>query len=131
MEESLVFTGVLCEKCMNGVMKTMPEEILEDGTVVHRSKCNVCEYLESFVSKPRQCTRKTGISRCGKCGYKYYYNRLESNIEELFELWEQYLICPNCNIYGYQERLIESYGPLKHEHGKYKSHPITQKHRQT
>jgi len=130
LQETWICAGVCCEKCFKGVMKSMPEQILEDGAVVHTSKCNVCSNIEKFESKPSQSVRRTGIMKCSKCGYEYFYIRLEANIEELFELWKHYLACPNCDVEGYQMRLIEHYGPLKHEHGKYKRHPITQKHRQ-
>jgi len=118
---------------MKGLMKTLPEKILEDGTVIHTYECNACGYAQTIRHEPRQSVRQTGINRCDKCGYEYFYCRLENDLEELMELIEHltYLTCPNCDVQGFQERLMESYSPLKHEHGKYRMHPITQKHRQT
>jgi len=128
-EEELEYVGVCCNKCFKGVMKSMPEQILEDDTVVHTAKCNVCGNIEKIESKPRQSVRRTGIKKCDKCGYEYFYNQPENTIEEILEWWKQYSICPNCGVEGYQMKLMEHYGLLKHEHGNYGMHPITRKHR--
>jgi len=138
MKEKLVSMGTLCHKCLEqdsltdeniGVMVNLPEEILTDGAVVYTSKCNICGYIEKFEIKPSQPSRRTGVHKCTKCGYEYFYCILASIVDEMVELWDYYSQCPNCGIRGYQGIMIEHYGPLRHEHGKYGMHPITQKHR--
>jgi len=131
MKEEWICTGVCCEECFKGVMKSMPEQVLDDGTVIHTSKCNTCENIEKWHNKPSQSSRRTGVMKCDKCSYEYFYCRLEENLEEMLELMSNwvYSTCPNCGIKGYQMRMIEHYGSLKHDHGHYGVHPITRIHR--
>jgi len=135
MKVELVLVGECCQKCRKGVMKNMPEEILEDGTVVYTAKCNACGHFEKFKSKPSQSVRRTGTNKCNKCGYEYFYVSTKEfkgfppNLKDFLDEVELFRICPSCSVRGYQMRMMESYGPLKHEHGHYGNHPITRKHR--
>jgi len=121
--------GICCNTCDNGIMKSLPEKILENGTVLHSGKCNSCGKIEKIGTKPWQTSRYTGVIRCDQCGYEYYYISLTEEMEEFLNEVSCFYVCPNCEINGFQTKVTEQYSPLKHRHGKYGIHPITQKHR--
>jgi hypothetical protein len=127
-KKNMTFCGVCCEKCMDGIMKSMPEIVLEDGTVVHSAKCNNCDHIEEYYIEPKRSTRSTGVTRCNKCGFEYFYINTRVNLKDIIDFLEVSLQCPSCGIKGFQEKLTEEYGELKHKHGSYGMHSITRKH---
>lgn len=126
----------ICLECHNGLLLNQPDRILSDGTVVVSAKCNGCGRLEQLHCKPEQRIRRTGVSRCGSCGYEYFIvDTLDpehvvytGDFSSLFESMEISHICPNCDCIGGQNHITEEYGPLVHQHGHYRVHPANQKH---
>jgi len=116
-KEDLVFVGDRCNTCKEGHMRYLPEEVLNDGTVVNTARCNHCGNIEELTWEPFRSTRYTGVSRCEKCLYEYYYVSI-ADMDDFLEEIEQFCICPNCGVSGYQEKITEKYGVLKHKHGE-------------
>lgn len=129
VERKIIRYRDYCDKCSLGIREMLPKEILDDGTVSIRSKCNSCGDVQSFSFKPKRSGRHTGISKCIKCDYEYFYAAVEGFQLGLLGLYERYDTCPNCDVIGHQMEMMEYYGPLKHEHGTFGSHPISRKHR--
>lgn len=123
------YVGNLCMECGRGLMKDMVEVILEDGTVVYSSKCNNCGNIEKSHIRPERSKRRTGLTRCEICGFEYFYSYMRGSAAEMIDFMQIRCQCPNCLVKGRQVRVFEEYGELKHEHGNYKMHPITRKHR--
>jgi hypothetical protein len=127
------YIGDCCIECSGGIMRSMPEEVLKDGSVEHSRKCDKCGRKEEFKSEPWRSRRYTDITRCDKCGYEYFYETIfdpvsNKSLGQLFVKPEYFSLCPSCGVEGFQKDFIE-FGPLKHEHGNYGRHPVTRKHR--